>query len=195
MRFADGREETLPDLTAVVKPSRLGDFATYTLLGAGGVFFGGETGLLTGGLRGKSNRELNEGMDGSSRWVRETELTRPLHSATADRTRPGKRTADTERVQEISGRCFAGTGSSDRGKHHERGQLGYLGERACARRLLVDIETPFPDRPSISQLLQMKLEQQVPDANAHESTTLLPPYRRPYYLDSRVVSFGRVDLE
>ncbi|EME48459.1 hypothetical protein DOTSEDRAFT_67487 [Dothistroma septosporum NZE10] len=53
VRFADGREETLPDLTAVVKPSRLGDFATYTLLGAGGIFFGGETGLLTGTLRAR----------------------------------------------------------------------------------------------------------------------------------------------
>ncbi|CAK4031669.1 hypothetical protein D0867_13752 [Lecanosticta acicola] len=48
VRFADGREEPLPDITSLMRPSRLGDFATYTLLGAGGVFFGGETGLLTG---------------------------------------------------------------------------------------------------------------------------------------------------
>ena len=60
VRFADGREETLPDLTSVVKPSRLGDFATYTLLGAGGIFFGGETGLLTGGLRGELLRRSEE---------------------------------------------------------------------------------------------------------------------------------------
>ncbi|KXT04251.1 hypothetical protein AC578_7934 [Pseudocercospora eumusae] len=54
VRFADGREEVLPDISGVVKPSRLGDLATYTLLGAGGIFFGGETGLLTGSFRGRS---------------------------------------------------------------------------------------------------------------------------------------------
>lgn len=36
-----------------MKPSRIGDFATYALLGAGGIFFGGETGLLTGTLRAR----------------------------------------------------------------------------------------------------------------------------------------------
>lgn len=50
MRFADGREEPLPNLTPLMKPSALGDFATYTLLGFGGLFFGGETGLLSGTL-------------------------------------------------------------------------------------------------------------------------------------------------
>jgi hypothetical protein len=53
VRFADGREETLPDLTRVFRPSRVGDFATYTLLGAGGLFFGGETGLVTGSFRAR----------------------------------------------------------------------------------------------------------------------------------------------
>ncbi|PIB02648.1 hypothetical protein CB0940_02044 [Cercospora beticola] len=53
VRFADGREETLPDLTPLVKPSRLGDFATFGFLGLGGIFLGGETGLLTGSLSAK----------------------------------------------------------------------------------------------------------------------------------------------
>ncbi len=53
VRFAGGREEPLPDLTNVMKPSALGDVATYTFLGLGGLFFGGETGLLTGTFRAR----------------------------------------------------------------------------------------------------------------------------------------------
>ncbi|CZT15524.1 uncharacterized protein RCC_01381 [Ramularia collo-cygni] len=53
VRFADGREEALPDLSGLLRPSKLGDFATYTLLGLGGVFLGGETGLLTGSFRAR----------------------------------------------------------------------------------------------------------------------------------------------
>lgn len=54
LKFADGREEAIPDITPFVKPSAIGDFATYTLLGAGGLFFGGESGLLTGTFRARS---------------------------------------------------------------------------------------------------------------------------------------------
>lgn len=53
MRFASGKEEPLPNLTKVMKPSALGDVATYCLLGAGGIFFGGEFGLLTGTFRAR----------------------------------------------------------------------------------------------------------------------------------------------
>lgn len=53
VRFANGREEPLPNMAPLMKPSKLGDFAMYTLLGAGGVFFGGETGLMTGTLRAR----------------------------------------------------------------------------------------------------------------------------------------------
>ena len=53
LRFRDGHEQPLPDLTPLLRPSPLGDLATYTLLGAGGLFFGGETGLLTGSLRAR----------------------------------------------------------------------------------------------------------------------------------------------
>ena len=64
VRFASGKEEALPDLTRVMKPSRVGDVATYTLLGFGGLFLGGETGLLTGSFRAKqqigADRESRE---------------------------------------------------------------------------------------------------------------------------------------
>ena len=54
VRFASGREEAIPDVTPLLRPSGLGDVATYTLLGAGGLFLGGETGLLTGTFRARS---------------------------------------------------------------------------------------------------------------------------------------------
>ncbi|KAK4548291.1 hypothetical protein LTR36_010161 [Oleoguttula mirabilis] len=53
VKFAGGREEPIPDLTPLIRPSTLGDIATYTFLGAGGVFFGGEMGLLTGTFRAR----------------------------------------------------------------------------------------------------------------------------------------------
>lgn len=48
-----GRELTrstvdVPDVTDLVAPSRAGDFAAYFFLGLGGLFLGGETGLLSG---------------------------------------------------------------------------------------------------------------------------------------------------
>lgn len=52
--FADGRQEALPDMTPYMKPSPLGDLAAYFFFGAGGLFLGGETGLLTGSLRANS---------------------------------------------------------------------------------------------------------------------------------------------
>ena len=53
LRFASGKEQPLPDLTAAMKPSTLGDIATYTLLGGGGIFLFGEMGLLTGSFRAR----------------------------------------------------------------------------------------------------------------------------------------------
>lgn len=38
----------IPDITDKIAPSKVGDLAAYTLLGIGGLFLGGETGLLTG---------------------------------------------------------------------------------------------------------------------------------------------------
>lgn len=40
--------EAIPNITPLLKPSILGDVATYFFFGAGGLFLGGETGLLTG---------------------------------------------------------------------------------------------------------------------------------------------------
>ncbi|KAI9054657.1 hypothetical protein LZ554_001809 [Drepanopeziza brunnea f. sp. 'monogermtubi'] len=48
VQFANGRTEPLPDITPMLKPSTLGDIAAYTFFSAGGLFLGGELGLLTG---------------------------------------------------------------------------------------------------------------------------------------------------
>ena len=40
--------EAIPDIAPLLKPTTVGDVAAYVLFGAGGVFLGGETGLLTG---------------------------------------------------------------------------------------------------------------------------------------------------
>ncbi|KAL8637081.1 MAG: hypothetical protein Q9228_005609 [Teloschistes exilis] len=48
VKFADGREEAIPDVTPYMRPTALGDIAAYTFLGFGGLFIGGEIGLLTG---------------------------------------------------------------------------------------------------------------------------------------------------
>jgi len=46
--------EPIPDLTRFMQPSTLGDIATYTFFAGGGLFFGGELGLLTGGMAANS---------------------------------------------------------------------------------------------------------------------------------------------
>ncbi|CAP86340.1 Pc20g10110 [Penicillium rubens Wisconsin 54-1255] len=43
--FEDGRTESIPDLTPLLKPTTLGDIATYFFATAGGLFLGGELGL------------------------------------------------------------------------------------------------------------------------------------------------------
>lgn len=40
--------EPLPDINSMLKPSALGDTATILLFSAGGLFLGGELGMLTG---------------------------------------------------------------------------------------------------------------------------------------------------
>ncbi|TAQ88767.1 hypothetical protein B7494_g2933 [Chlorociboria aeruginascens] len=50
VKFADGREEAIPDIAPLLQPTRFGDIATYTFFGIAGLFLGGETGLLTGGV-------------------------------------------------------------------------------------------------------------------------------------------------
>jgi hypothetical protein len=53
IRFANGREEAIPDLTPLMKPSTLGDIAAYTFFSMGGLFLGGEAGLMTGSWSAK----------------------------------------------------------------------------------------------------------------------------------------------
>lgn len=49
VRFADGRTEPIPDMTAQMRgPSRWGDAAAFFFFSVGGLFLGGELGLLTG---------------------------------------------------------------------------------------------------------------------------------------------------
>ncbi|KAL4943444.1 hypothetical protein BDV06DRAFT_189797 [Aspergillus oleicola] len=50
--FADGRSEAIPDITPLLKPTTLGDFATYFFASAGGLFLGGELGFLGGAASG-----------------------------------------------------------------------------------------------------------------------------------------------
>ena len=44
--------ESIPDITPMLRPTTLGDVAAYTLFSAGGLFLGGELGLLTGSYAG-----------------------------------------------------------------------------------------------------------------------------------------------
>ena len=53
IKFANGREEVLPDLTEAMKPTTLGDIAAYTFFSIGGLFLGGELGALTGSWSAK----------------------------------------------------------------------------------------------------------------------------------------------
>ncbi|THC88870.1 hypothetical protein EYZ11_011678 [Aspergillus tanneri] len=46
--FADGRTESIPDITPLLKPTTFGDFATYFFASAGGLFLGGELSFLAG---------------------------------------------------------------------------------------------------------------------------------------------------
>ncbi|KAG4430868.1 hypothetical protein IFR05_013652 [Cadophora sp. M221] len=53
VQFAGGRTEPIPDITPLLKPTTLGDFAAYMLFSAGGLFLGGELGLLGGSYAAK----------------------------------------------------------------------------------------------------------------------------------------------
>jgi len=50
VQFADGRTEAIPDVTPLLQPTIWGDLAAYFFFTAGGLFVGGETGLLTGSI-------------------------------------------------------------------------------------------------------------------------------------------------
>ncbi|KAJ9623161.1 hypothetical protein H2203_006097 [Taxawa tesnikishii (nom. ined.)] len=60
VQFANGRTGAQPCFHLIcgkIMPSTLGDVATYTFFGFGGLFFGGETGLLTGSY--SANRAIS----------------------------------------------------------------------------------------------------------------------------------------
>lgn len=61
VRFADGREQAIPDITPLMKPTPLGDALAYTFFGIAGLFIGGETGLLTGSW--SARRTINNNPD------------------------------------------------------------------------------------------------------------------------------------
>ncbi|OQE20997.1 hypothetical protein PENFLA_c015G10365 [Penicillium flavigenum] len=50
--FEDGRTESIPDLTPLLKPTTLGDVVTYFFATAGGLFLGGELGFAGGVAKG-----------------------------------------------------------------------------------------------------------------------------------------------
>lgn len=57
IRFSNGREEMLPDLSPLLKPTTAGQVLTWALFLSGGLFVGGELGIL-GGV-GLAKRSLN----------------------------------------------------------------------------------------------------------------------------------------
>ncbi|KAF9766964.1 hypothetical protein IL306_000529 [Fusarium sp. DS 682] len=48
VKFANGRTEPIPDITDQLAPSKWGDAATYFFFSVGGLFLGGEMGVLSG---------------------------------------------------------------------------------------------------------------------------------------------------
>ncbi|KAI3327758.1 hypothetical protein HD806DRAFT_531097 [Xylariaceae sp. AK1471] len=46
--FANGRQEPVPDITPLMRPTKFGDIATHFFFGLGGMILGGELGLLLG---------------------------------------------------------------------------------------------------------------------------------------------------
>jgi len=65
VQFAGGRTEEIPDLTPMLQPTSLGDVATYLFFSAGGLFIGGETGLLTGSYM--ATRTINQDPESKAR--------------------------------------------------------------------------------------------------------------------------------
>jgi hypothetical protein len=54
VRFASGREEPMPNITPLLRPSAAGGAFTYLFYGLLGTFLGGQIGGLTGSLHAKS---------------------------------------------------------------------------------------------------------------------------------------------
>ncbi|RMZ79760.1 hypothetical protein DV738_g3149, partial [Chaetothyriales sp. CBS 135597] len=68
VKFADGREEAIPDITPLLAPSTLGDIAAFTFFPLGGLFLFGETGGLFGAW--SASRAINSDPDSKKRIER-----------------------------------------------------------------------------------------------------------------------------
>lgn len=55
--------ETIPDITHLMQPTKIGDISAYVFFAAGGLFIGGELGLVSGSVGAK--RTITK--DGESR--------------------------------------------------------------------------------------------------------------------------------
>ncbi|KAK5075654.1 hypothetical protein LTR70_009236 [Exophiala xenobiotica] len=90
VKFANGREEAIPDVTQLLKPTPLGDIMTYTFFGLGGIFLGGETGLLTGSWSAKRmisrNPDSRERIEKAFRSFRADVLRKQIEDLKADKT-------------------------------------------------------------------------------------------------------------
>ena len=60
--------EPIPDIAPMLKPTTLGDVATYMFFSAGGLFLGGELGLLTGSY--SASRTITRDQDSRARIER-----------------------------------------------------------------------------------------------------------------------------
>ena len=63
--LCEALSEAIPDITPLVKPTTLGDIATYFFFSAGGLFIGGETGILTGSA--SASRSITRDPDSRTR--------------------------------------------------------------------------------------------------------------------------------
>lgn len=90
VKFASGREEAIPDITPLLKPTPLGDIMTYTFFGLGGVFLGGEIGLLTGSLSARNTISRDpasrERIEKAFRSFRMDVLRKQIQDLEADKT-------------------------------------------------------------------------------------------------------------
>lgn len=95
LRFANGREEAIPDITPLLKPTTLGDIATYLFFGAGGIFFGGELGLLIGGATAQrsitSDPETRKRIDNAFKSFRADVLRKQIEHLEGRSVEGGKR--------------------------------------------------------------------------------------------------------
>ncbi|PYH82669.1 hypothetical protein BO82DRAFT_364059 [Aspergillus uvarum CBS 121591] len=84
--FADGRTESIPDITPLLKPTTFGDFATYFFASAGGLFLGGELGGAAVGSRGITNEpERRKRIENAFRRFRADVLRREADALDGDR--------------------------------------------------------------------------------------------------------------